>query len=642
MNSDRRISLILVLAATLCACGGGGSGSGVEDTPPSSPPPPTTAAGTLEFSAASYNVVESDGLSGFVLVTRTGGSTGIVTAKIRLEAGTASVTADFDDRDLDVMFGDGDTAPRLIPLPIVSDDADEDDETLALELHSPEGCAMLGAQTAADITITDDDVPGEEPGTYTIGGTLTALAGSGLVLTNLSTDDLPLSADGPFMFDREYPSGFVYNVRVHLQPTNPRQSCTLINGSGTISDADVTNIEVTCETLPDGSALDAQFGTDGRVTSDLLGGAAKIAVQSDGKILVVGADKLVRYTAAGALDTTFGTNGEVSVDVYGASYDRLAGVTVQPDGRIVVAGYSRNGNNSPTQEEFITARFNGDGSTDTSFGTNGKVVTDFDGRGDGAYNVIIQPDGAIVVTGSAAIIDAFGVSDSDFAVVRYTSAGALDNTFGTGGMATANVAGRSDLGYGAALQVDGKIIVAGRVANSGGANPDIGIVRFNADGTLDSTFGTGGVLRDATSDWDEADEVVVQPDGKIVVVGLTNTTVASLTLARYNGDGSVDTQFGSNGRTTSSIMEVGRGIALQPNGAIIAGGWRADDFALARFDANGTLDTTFGTDGGLQIDFFGAADSANTVAVQADGKILIGGTARNGTVVGLGLARVAP
>jgi uncharacterized delta-60 repeat protein len=614
---------------------GGGATPGVCD--------PSAERSVLQFEMTDYRLSEADDLPPYaaVRITRSGTVDGLVTARVTLTGGSAVAGEDFDDQELSVRFGDGSAAPRTLVLPIIDDDVMESDEDLTVLLADPEGCADIGAQSTAQVTILDDDVPAGPP-SYTLGGTVTGLLGSGLILTNLSTNDLEIMADGTFAFAQNFGSGSRYEVRVAAQPTGPGQFCSVSNGSGIIVDSDVTDIEVTCEALSPGDGqLDAGFGTDGKVTIGVPGGATDMAVQPDGKILVVGNNTLARYTADGVLDSSFGTGGIVTVEFYEASYDRLQAVAVQADGQIVVAGYSKDGVNSPVQEDFVVARYDASGNLDLSFGTAGKAVTDFEARGDVAYDLLIQPDGAMVVTGSASIIDQFGVAGSDFAAIRYTSLGTLDAGFGVDGKANTEVAGRTDLGYAAAMQPDGKIVLAGRVANAGGDDPDIGLVRYNADGSLDTSFGAGGVLRDVTVEWDEAADVVVQPDGRLVVVGHAVIGGASMmTIARYNSDGSPDSTFGANGRVTDPMMDVGRGVALQPDGSIVVVGRRSGDFAIARFDSLGGPDMNFGTDGVIDVDFFGGIDEATAVVIQPDGKILAAGTSANGTTTGLGLVRV--
>src|SRR5690606_15198328 len=131
-----------------------------------------------------------------------------------------------------------------------------------------------------------------------------------------------------------------------------------------------------------------------------------------------------------------------------------------------------------------------DGSIDTGFGDDGLVTVDFGGRPDGVHDIAIQPDGATVVVGTANTVDQFGAADGDFAIVRLTSAGALDGTFGTNGTLTVDIAGRSDGAHAVALLSDGRIAVTGRAAESGGDDPEIAVVLIDAAGVLDPTFGS--------------------------------------------------------------------------------------------------------------------------------------------------------
>jgi uncharacterized delta-60 repeat protein len=615
--------------------------------------------GIIQFDTTAYRSPEWSGGGARIAVTRSGGGAGAASAAFATGGGTATPGSDYETVTLHVRFADGETGTRVVPIPILADAEAEADETVGLTLSSPGGCAVLGGRTSAELTIMDDDQPPPDL-THTIGGTVTGLAGSGLVLTNNSTDDLAITADGPFAFAREYADGFVYNVRVHAQPSAPAQDCTVSNGGGTVAGADVTDIAVSCQTLPPGNgSLDPAFGSAGKVTlgvsyTGVQGDAPDVALQADGKLVVVSGNTLARYNADGSLDGSFGTGGVVTVDFYGASYDRLNAVGVQPNGRIVVAGYSKDGVNSSVQEDFIVARYEADGALDASFGAGGKVVTDFESHQDIAYDLAIQPDGKIVVVGLAAIdASGFGVYYPDFAAARYTRAGALDASFGTGGVATTNIAGQTDLAYAVALQADGKIVLAGRVAPSGGADPDIGVLRYNADGTLDLGFGTGGFVRNQTNIWDEAADVVVQADGRIVVVGFTlhvggivNPAPDTLTIERYDADGGYDATFGTGGRVQMALMSPGRAVALQPDGSIVVAGVEQSgasaDYAIARFSAGGSLDASFGTNGMIQVDFFGDLDIANAIALQPDGKVVVVGSVRNGTQTQLGLIRTVP
>ena len=237
-----------------------------------------------------------------------------------------------------------------------------------MTLQDAAGCAVIGNQATTVVTIADNDQP-RSALTYSIGGTVSGLLGTGLTLTQLSTDALTIQADGPFAFPDRYLDGVRFDVRVATQPTSPVQACTVTNGSGVLAGADVDDIAVACETLPDsGSRADTTFGVDGKVTA-IMPAATDVAVQPDGLIVVVGENRLARFDAAGNPDGSFGANGQVTLNVYGADHDRLQAVAVQPDGYILVAGSTRNGFNSPVQEDFMLARFDSLGALDTSFGT---------------------------------------------------------------------------------------------------------------------------------------------------------------------------------------------------------------------------------------------------------------------------------
>ena len=269
----------------------------------------------------------------------------------------------------------------------------------------------------------------------------------------------------------------------------------------------------------DGS-LDATFGSGGKViTSVTVGDSGKsVVVQSNGKIVVAGDGfgdiELVRYNVDGSLDVSFDSDGKVVTDV--GFNDSGNAVALQNDGKIVVAGTT----GTPTTD-FAIVRYSTDGSLDPSFGTGGIVTTSI-GRNDDAKSVVIQSDGKIVVAGT---------SDSDFVVVRYTSSGVLDSGFGTGGKVTTDIgSSTNDSANSVAIQSDGAIVVAGTSAN------DFAIVRYTSAGALDTGFGTGGkVTTDiGTSTFDSAQSLVIQADSKIVVAGRSSTGAApSFAVTRY-------------------------------------------------------------------------------------------------------------
>ena len=358
--------------------------------------------------------------------------------------------------------------------------------------------------------------------------------------------------------------------------------------------------------------------------------ARDVAVQADGKILAVGYSTngtnddvaLVRYNADGSLDTTYGNGGIVTTPV-GSGLDYGLGVTLQADGKAVVAGVTFNGSN----HDIAVLRYNTDGSLDATFGVGGIVTTPAGPAADFGYDVTLDCDGKILVAGYSNN----GAND-DFALVRYNADGSLDTTFGGGGIVTTTNGTMTDIGRSVTTQADGKILVAGL---SGGPSFDFALMRYETDGSLDTTFGSGGIVTTPVGGAnDEGESVTVQADGKILVAGRTsNGANDDMALVRYNTDGSLDTTFGSGGIVTTPIgssYDVSFSVVLQPNGKIVLAGYSDtgpnEDFALTRYNADGSLDTTFG-DGGIVTTAFGAtgSDIGWSAALQADGKIVVVG-----------------
>jgi uncharacterized delta-60 repeat protein len=383
--------------------------------------------------------------------------------------------------------------------------------------------------------------------------------------------------------------------------------------------------------------LDTAFGGDGKVITNVTSGfdwAYGVDVQpSDGKIVAAGEAGqnggqfgVVRYNIDGSLDTSFGGDGKVTTN-FTSNYDGGFDMVLQPDERIVVVGFA-SGNGG----QFGVARYNADGSLDTTFSGDGKTTTNFSGGSDFAFGVAIQPaDGKIVAVGGA------GGSGGRIAVARYNTDGSLDSTFSGDGRQLVNFTTGDDRADLLAVQTDGKLVLAG-TANYFGSDARWALVRLNADGTLDSTFdGDGKLTTNFTSGFDGAFSVAIQPaDGKIVAAGQSTTRVA---LARYNVNGSPDFTFGGDGRV---ITNVGEGadyaddVVLQPDGKIVAVGtsnWAVSNtrFLVVRYNATGSLDTTFSGDGKLTTNFSSGRDRAYSVVLQADGNIVVaGGTIGSG------------
>ncbi|SFL27181.1 cadherin domain-containing protein, partial [Azotobacter beijerinckii] len=333
----------------------------------------------------------------------------------------------------------------------------------------------------------------------------------------------------------------------------------------------------------DGS-LDTSFGSAGMVIADIDGGddfAYRMIVLADGRILLAGTAgvdgtsdfALLCFNADGTPDSGFGTGGIVTTPI-GAGNDQAYGMTVQADGKILLAGSSYQGGN----QAFALVRYNADGSLDTSFGVSGKIITDLGLSHDYAFSVNVQADGSILVAGH---------NTTDFVLLRYDSNGVLDSSFGTGGVVTTNF-GSGDSAFDMTLQADGRILLAGS------SNGDFALARYNADGSLDTSFNGDGMLTTSLGSWDGANAVTVQTDGRILLSGSSDGHFA---LVRYNSDGSLDTSFSGDGKLTTSIdpyaWESGYSTLVQPDGRILLVGNSGSSLALLRFNTDGSLDTSF-------------------------------------------------
>ncbi|MGM9488344.1 hypothetical protein [Ideonella sp. YS5] len=339
--------------------------------------------------------------------------------------------------------------------------------------------------------------------------------------------------------------------------------------------------------------------------------------------------------ADGDLDPSFGRGGLKMTDFHGGA-DLAHAVAVQPDGKIVVAGTTYQ-NNDYSHEDFAIARYTADGRLDDSFGTKGRVTTDFPGLAATPSSVVVQPDGKILVAGGAYPLFVFA---GNFEIARYNADGTLDAGFGNGGIVTTNF-GHGSYAFGLALQPDGKIVAAGTVfvdfSTDDSSNTDFGLARYNADGSPDSSFGNGGqVLTDFDGFNDDALAVLIQPDGKIVAAGSAKnpTRYYDFALARYLPDGSLDSSFGQGGKVRTDFgvqnFDQARAAVLQPDGRIVAAGFASLAFgdtryAAARYNADGTLDKSFGSKGKTRLHFGSCCERANSVLLQPDGKVVLVG-----------------
>jgi uncharacterized delta-60 repeat protein len=378
----------------------------------------------------------------------------------------------------------------------------------------------------------------------------------------------------------------------------------------------------------DGS-LDTTFNSTGPqpgvVSTPIGSGNADnnaVAIQADGNIITAGAANdsfaLARYTIAGSLDTSFGVGGIVITSIGTSSV--VNALAIQPDTNIIAAGATI----TDGLGSFALARYLSDGSLDASFGTGGIVTTAVGSNQNTAiYAVALQVDGKIVVAGT---------DNSTFVLTRYLVNGSLDTSFGVDGIVTTAITGSSPsiAAFGVAIQVDNSIVAVG----TEGTN--FVLVRYMPDGSLDTSFGTGGIVVTSIGTKSIANAVAIQADGKIVAAGLTfpGGGVQNYALARYLSNGALDTSFGVDGIVTTTLPNTqffaANAVTLQSDGKIIGAGIFTDNithihqFSLARYLPDGSLDTTFGT-GGVVITSMGDDAIVFAIALQKDGKIIAAG-----------------
>jgi uncharacterized delta-60 repeat protein len=378
---------------------------------------------------------------------------------------------------------------------------------------------------------------------------------------------------------------------------------------------------------PDGS-LDSSFGKDGIVVTPMMGFALAAAIDPHGRVIAGGTSNgdmaLVRYEPDGSLDESFGIDGVVRTPVTG-SEDLVSAVAVDGAGRIVVTGYSCCTENGA----FIVARYESNGTLDRTFDRDGIVTTPIGLGSESAFDLAVQKDGKIVAAGLA-----YTGADSDLALVRYDTDGRLDKTFDDDGLVTTPLGGTDrDGAYGLALQDDGSIVVVGYAhASNGGV---VAVARYRADGTPDLTFdGDGFLTIDVDSGDDEFNAVVVQPNGRIVAAGTASDgDISRFLVTRFLTDGQRDAAFGADGivlTQAGASTDSARALALQPDGKLLVGGVaqvgrNISRSAIVRYTTDGSVDRSFGHDGFVLTDEGEPNETTYAVAAGADSTIVAAG-----------------
>jgi uncharacterized delta-60 repeat protein len=363
--------------------------------------------------------------------------------------------------------------------------------------------------------------------------------------------------------------------------------------------------------------LDATFGTNGKVTAAVGG---PVALQTDGKLIMgggmTGGIGLARYTSNGTLDTTFGTSGVVSVWENNDSNFRfsLSDLAVQPDGKIVVVGMQEavGGNHV----NCVIARFHGNGEPEEDSGAFFDEGNFPESERNFCKAVTLQSDGKIVLSGHAE------PNFTGMAIIlgrlKSGSTTLFDPAFGTNGHGTVvTPIARFTPGRGAlAIQADGKIVIAGTTSDN--LNENLVLARYNSNGTLDTTLGGSGIVITDLSKNEVGNDLAIQTDGKIIVVGRGYSgTSSDFLLVRYNSNGSFDTTFGDAGKIISDLggSDSALGMALQSDGKILAVGAKDGDAVLARYSVSttppATRAATFKSKGSLDGWILGKVESSN-------------------------------
>ena len=386
-------------------------------------------------------------------------------------------------------------------------------------------------------------------------------------------------------------------------------------------------------------SLDISFANNGISTVDRSTFESNVAfaVQPDGKVVTVGFSEdlgtskltVFRYLPAGNLDETFANQG-VFEGTFNAVTNHAQAVALQPDGKILVAGYVTSIQPiKQNNEDLLVLRFNANGTLDNTFGLNGvqKLNLEFNER---PVGIQLTSDNKILIAGTE-----FKSTTANFFVYRLNSNGNVDNTFGTDGVKRVFITnGAWNYCHAMTLQPDGKILLAGEVKSFTGFS--FALIRLEANGDYDTSFsGDGKTTNNIGSTDDGATAMALQADGKILLGGYSVTTNSktALVLTRFNPDGSLDGTFGASG---DILMQLGTDycsiadLCLTPSGKIMVAGTAKRypsyfDFFLARFKSDGSLDTDFGDQGVAYTDYEGHYDGITDAQILPDGKLLVAG-----------------
>jgi uncharacterized delta-60 repeat protein len=349
-----------------------------------------------------------------------------------------------------------------------------------------------------------------------------------------------------------------------------------------------------------GGGLDESFGEGGWVDTDLgsFEFAHAVALQPDGKIVVAGEGDcelatcfvIVRYNEDGSVDSTFGGGDGVVRTMFAQCGCRAYDLAIQPNGKIVAAGWRFRYGDALDDDLFAVARYHPDGTLDRTFSRDGRVSVDLGFGDDIAHAVASLPGGKVLVAGQGTRNRY--LTEDDFALARFRNDGTLDPTFSGDGLRTINFGGRRhDIVHSLDVQDDGRILVAGSSSGELEAHPRVAIARLNPDGSLDDGFGRGGLRRFRPGPYGGyAGAVVQHPDGRVLVAGRRFVDAthdpSDWIVLRYRRSGTLDPSFGGVGIV---VTDFGTGadrvgaIDIQADGRIVVGGWIYESLGLARY-----------------------------------------------------------
>ena len=529
---------------------------------------------------------------GRVALIRSGGSEGAISVAFRIEGFTATLGTDFNPASGTVTWRDGEMGIRFIEIEIVDDAKVEGPETFKVRLPHP---PFSGP--SIQVRIVDDE------------------SGISLAGTDLSIREAENAV--PIAVWRSGDSGTPTSVHYATSPGTATAGPDFTTTSGTLNWAagESGSKPISVGIKNDGTdESDETFA----VTLSNPSAGTPLGPHSTATVTIVDDD-----SSGGDLDPSFDGNGVLSLRVGDSEAAALA-VAQQADGKLVLAGWGQL--NGSDNVGFMVARVAENGTPDSSFGTDGIASTDFSALDDFVSDVVQQTDGKLVLAGTATTAN----GSQDIALARFNADGTLDSTFGNGGKATLDIGGSHDFASGLIQQPGGKLVIAGGTVS--GNQYRLVFARFDTNGTLDTTFGNGGTtlvdFGGGTESW--ANDLAQQPDGRLVAVGRVHRPVGPhVGIARVTANGALDSSFDGDGLLAVDVEGEAFGVAIQPDGAIIAAGYAVPPggtggAALLRVNGDGRLDNSFGTAGIAGVDL-GDAGVLNSIVVQADGKLVATG-----------------